>query len=136
MAAAGPAANAILVLAMFATLKVGLAAGTFVAPSTGLAFDRLVEPAVEAGALHGLGRLLSVMLSLNLVLCLLNLMPFPPLDGASVVAGFVSPARRAIEWVRAQPMFGLLGLLLAWRLFSPVFGWFYVRLLHALYAGG
>lgn len=123
MAVAGPAANLALFLLAFAILKTGLAAGVWIeTPGAGLAIDRLVVPVQEeAGLLEGLGRVLSIMLFLNLVLCMFNLIPLPPLDGAAVLAGLYPPARRFRDWLRETPWGSLVGLLVAWRLFPWVF---------------
>ncbi len=82
MAAAGPGANLLLGLLAFALLWLGLAAGVFFAPDS-INYSQVV--ASDAVLLDGLGRLLSITLLLNLVLFLLNLLPVPPLDGASAI---------------------------------------------------
>ena len=82
MAAAGPGANLLLGLLAFALLWLGLAGGFFFAPDS-INYSRVV--ASDAALLDGLGRLLSITLLLNLVLFLLNLLPVPPLDGASAI---------------------------------------------------
>ena len=82
MAAAGPGANLLLGLLAFALLWLGLAGGVFFAPDS-INYSHVV--ASDAALLDGLGRLLSITLLLNLVLFLLNLLPVPPLDGASAI---------------------------------------------------
>jgi Zn-dependent protease len=116
MAAAGPLANLVLATLAFAGLKAGLAAGWF-GPPESLAYDRLVAGA--AGA-EGIGRALSVLLVLNLLLAVFNAIPLPPMDGASVLAGFVPPLRELKDRLRGSP-FSLAGLLLAWVLFPYLF---------------
>ena len=134
MAAAGPASNLILALLAFAVLKWGLGAGIWIPPDS-IEVDRLVLPAAEtAGALEGLGRLCSVMLTLNLVLFLFNLLPVPPLDGAAVLAGLFEPARRLRERLTATPTFGLLGLVIAWTVFRRVFWPVYFPVLQMLWS--
>jgi Zn-dependent protease len=120
MAAAGPAANLVLAIIAFAALKVGLLTGAWLPHSYQL--DHLVSTGAEQSTLmEGLGRFLSVMLSLNVLLMFFNLLPLPPMDGASVLAGFFRPWRRLREAMRASPMLALVGLLLAWRIFPYVF---------------
>jgi Zn-dependent protease len=128
MALAGPVANLLLAVLAFGILKIGLDTGLWVYPLEGASFDRLVAPVGEgAGALEALSRLSSILLFLNLVLFLFNLIPVPPLDGASVLAGWLPPARRMRQWLRGSPLGGLAGLLVAWvafpKLFSPVWHW-------------
>jgi Zn-dependent protease len=72
--------------------------------------------------MEGLGRFCSVLFGLNLLLMLFNLLPIPPMDGASVLAGFVPPWRRLRETMRTNPMLALLGLIVAWQIFRIVFG--------------
>lgn len=135
MAAAGPLANLALAIVGFAVLKAGLANGWWAPPTTEfIPYDRLVQPVAEAATrLDGIGRLCSIMLVLNLLLFVFNLIPVPPLDGASVLAGLFAPARRLRDSLRYSSMGSLFGLLVAWmlirRLFGPVFrvvlGWLY-----------
>ncbi len=122
MAAAGPLANLALAAVGFTCLKVGLAAGWFDLPATP-ALDRLVVPMDGAPAIvEGLGRMLSIVLVLNLVLVVFNAIPLPPMDGASVLAGFFAPLRGLKDRLRASPMASLAGLAAAWFLFPYAFG--------------
>ena len=72
--------NLLLAVIAFFAIKFWLAQGTFnqVVPGSPLAAARSV---------------LLTLLQLNLALALLNLIPFPPLDGAGVAEGF-SPRTR------------------------------------------
>jgi len=103
MALAGPLANLVLAAIAFAGYKSGLA------------------------GVGGLGPFLRVMLVLNVALFLFNLIPLPPMDGASILAGFFSPARRLLEQMTATPFGSLAGLFVAWwmfpRILDPVLGW-------------
>jgi Zn-dependent protease len=119
MAAAGPAGNLLIALVAFAVLKAGLAADVFVAPEF-VNFERLVG-AAPAGDRTFAGEMLSILLVLNVLLCAFNLIPLPPLDGASVITLFVP--ERAGEMIRewsGTPMFQLAGLLVAWRVFPEI----------------
>jgi Zn-dependent protease len=134
MAAAGPLANLVLALAGFAILKVGLRAGWWV-PGAVWPLDRIVAATEESAALEGLGRLCSVLMALNLVLFLFNLFPLPPMDGFSVVTGLVPRAGAWREGAFGVPLGGLLGLLVAWRVFPFVFGPCYEWVLVRLWSG-
>jgi Zn-dependent protease len=128
MSAAGPTANFILFAIAFGALALGLRAGIWTPPQDGLALDRLVTAASDAaGGFDALGRFLSVVMCLNLILGVFNLMPFPPLDGASVLAGIAPPIRALYQKMRAIPAIGIVGLLLAWRV-SPYVVWPVVRM--------
>ena len=122
MALAGPVANLILVVVSGGLLRVGLSTGFFSQPSfENFELTHLVEAAGD-GSAHGAAVLLSIFFALNLLLFLFNLIPLPPLDGASVIQLVMSEemALRYREFL-AQPMFALLGLVVAWNLFSYVF---------------
>lgn len=123
MALAGPAANLLIFLLALAALRAGLASGAWTIPSGGLAADRLVAAADGgSGLLDGLGRLLSILFYLNLLLLVFNLLPFPPMDGASVVAGWVSPLRELYRRFRSSPFGSIAGLVVAFVVFPVVFG--------------
>ncbi len=125
MALAGPAANLALLLLSGVAIRVGTTIGAFVPPQE-ITISRLIE-APAGGAATGLAALLSVFFSLNLILFLFNLLPLPPMDGSAVVQLFLpEEASRRWQLILRQPMLGILGILIAWRLFgyvvAPVFG--------------
>ena len=59
---------------------------------------------------------------LNLILGVFNLMPFPPLDGVSVLAGIAPPIRALYQKLRAFPAIGIVGVIVAWRVSPYVVG--------------
>jgi Zn-dependent protease len=125
MAAAGPAGNLLIALLAFTMLRGGLLAGLFGTPDH-VTFSHLVDAATGAGWLTGLGDLLSVLLVLNLLLFVFNMLPLPPLDGATAIGGLL-PERAALGLHQffSSPAFSLLGILIAWQLFPhfarPIF---------------
>ena len=133
MAAAGPAGNLLIALVAFAALRLGLALEIFVAPDR-VNLHHLVDAAGGSGLLTGLGELLTVLLVLNILLFVFNMLPVPPLDGASAITGIL-PARLAalVRAVNANPAVSVLGLLIAWQVFPqfarPLFA-AVVRLVH------
>lgn len=120
MALAGPAANLVLAILAGILIRVGLAAGVF-APPKFLRFSQVTlgtEGFPEAAAV-----ILSIMLSLNVLLCAFNLLPVPPLDGWAAL-GLVLPeagARKLSEFSQRFGMLSILGLILAWQLFDFVY---------------
>jgi len=138
MALAGPAANALLVLASAIAIRVGMVAGVFEAPP-GIAFD-LVALAEPGTVWETVATLLSIAFTLNLLLCVFNLIPLPPLDGGSAV-GLLLPERVAVRMRLAflRPGWSLVGILVAWfaigRIFRPVHG-VAIRLLYPEFAYG
>jgi Zn-dependent protease len=122
MALAGPAANFSLVLLAAAGILFGLHAGVLDAPDA-VNFDHVVVAANPATMWRGIAFMLSVVFSLNLLLATFNLFPVPPLDGSGAVPLFVGveTGRRYQEFIRSQPAFSFLGLVLAWKCFDYVF---------------
>jgi len=123
MSLAGPAANALLVLVSAFAIRAGMAAGVFHAPAS-IGFEHLVE-ANSDGVAATVALLLSVLFTLNLLLLIFNLIPFPPLDGASAVGLFFSDeGARRVQGLLRRPQLSLMGLLLAWiampRIFGPI----------------
>jgi Zn-dependent protease len=120
MSAAGPVANLLLVALAGIVLRVGVAANWFVPVPVGT-FELALAPA--GGIAESVIFVASWAFSLNLILFVFNLIPVPPLDGASVIGLFVSEqtARKLQEWM-AQPVVALAGLLLAWFLMRRIFG--------------
>ena len=132
MAAAGPAGNLLIAAAAFASLKAGLATGLFVAPDF-VNFERLVAPA-SSGAPTFITMLLSILLVLNVFLFAFNLLPLPPLDGATVVGLALSDSQAVrLRHLLTDWWVQLIGLVIAWKVFPylarPLFG-MVLRLLH------
>lgn len=137
MALAGPVGNLLLVLAAGLAIRAGMLAGVFAAPAA-VTLARVTEVAPGAGgSIDGVATVVSILFSLNLILFVFNLLPLPPLDGSAVIPLFLGPAtaRRYKELLRAQPALSLVGLLLAWKLFPPVFDHLLVVALGLLYPG-
>jgi len=109
VAAAGPVSNLLLAALAAAPIKLG--------------WVPWVSPFVVFASTRGwtsadyLGLFLSALVSLNLILCVFNFLPLPPLDGFGVFSGLLPieamPAMRVLE----QYGFGILMLLL----FLPAF---------------
>lgn len=131
MAIAGPAANVALAILALAILKGGILVGWWEYESTYAGLDGLVR---AEGAIAGAGKFLSIVAWLNLLLAVFNLFPFPPLDGSSVLAGWVPATRPIRAWLMSNPMLSLLGLVVAWRLLGIVFVPFY-RAVDAILGG-
>jgi Zn-dependent protease len=134
MAAAGPAGNLAIAVAAFTLLKLGLAAGWFVAPDV-VRFDAITTAASGHGA-EGIATALSILLVLNVFLAVFNLLPLPPLDGSAVfiillpqqLTDRLRDARRTIP-------FEMIGLLVAWKLFPYLADPLFSFVLFLLYPG-
>jgi len=134
MAAAGPAANLLLLLIGAAGIKIGVTTGFFFQPFS-INMRSLVEPASE-GIASGLAVFVSMLFSMNLILFILNLIPLPPLDGSGVISLLMSEdAARRYKSIIANPVFGLVGLMLAWYAFNPLFQVIFLKVINILYWG-
>jgi Zn-dependent protease len=134
MSLAGPAANLILVLAAALIIRGGMLLGFFHPPETS-SFTRVTE----AGALgwaNSAAIVVSIIFSLNLILFVFNLIPLPPLDGSNVLLLFLSnEAAERYESLLYQPMYRMIGLVIAWQVFGPVFDPIRTLALNILYPG-
>ena len=117
MSAAGPGGNLLIALLALGLLKVGLGAGLFIAPEY-VSFSSLVE---MASGPNFLTATLSVLLMLNVLLGVFNLLPLPPLDGASVITVFLpDPLADRMRELARNPMFSMFGLVVAWQVFPAI----------------
>ncbi len=137
MAASGPAANFVIALLALLFLRIGLGLDWFHPP------DRIEMGLLVGAPTEGLlllGRLLSILLVLNVILGVFNLIPFPPLDGAAVVTLLLpeDAGLRFKELLRSGGV-GIIGLLAAWWLFGRAVGPIFaviLRLVHPEVAYG
>ncbi len=120
MSFAGPLANFSLAFLAIVTLRVLIASGVYHLNGTGVeaGFVYLNEGVPQNSPLAAIAFLLSNLFSLNLLLGLFNLMPFPPLDGAGVAEG-VSPRwlGSLYDRLREIPGHEFLGWMAASQLF-------------------
>ena len=66
--------------------------------------------------------MLSIFFSLNLLLCVFNLLPLPPLDGSAIFMLLTPPAwTDKVMALRRHPSFNLFGLLIAWQLIGVIY---------------
>ena len=134
MSLAGPGANLILVLAAALIIRGGILFGFFYAPET-IIFTQVVA-AASAGWANSAAVVVSILFSLNLILLVFNLIPLPPLDGSNVLLFFLSDrSAQRYESFLYQPMHRMIGLVVAWQLFSPVFDPIHTLALNILYPG-
>ncbi|MFV1988004.1 MAG: site-2 protease family protein [Gemmatimonadota bacterium] len=135
MALAGPAANILLVLVAIASIRIGVAAGVFVAPSEVTFGSVVIAPG--AGFWSSIATLVSVLFSLNILLAVFNLLPFPPLDGSAVIPLFLDAekTRRYQDVIWGNPALGWIGIIIAWQLFSYVFDPIWLGTVNLLHSG-
>jgi Zn-dependent protease len=121
MALAGPAANLLLVLLAALAIRLGMLFGVFAAPQE-VTWTH-VTAAPSAGLAIGPAIAVSILFSLNLILLIFNLLPLPPLDGSEILGLFLNDrtAERYREFM-AQPVAGILGLVVAWNVIDVILG--------------
>ena len=122
MAAAGPISNLLIAIVAGVGLYVGFSSGHFVLTEKELLFRLVCATGNEEGLSRGLGMVLSTFFGLNLLLFVFNLIPVPPLDGAAILPLALSrrAAHRYQEFMR-DPLFSILGILIAWQLVHEIF---------------
>ena len=134
MSLAGPVANLILILVAALIIRSGMLFGFFHAPETST-FTRVTE-AGALGLANSAAVVVSILFSLNLILLVFNLIPLPPLDGSNVLLFFLSnQAAGYYESFLYQPMHRMIGLVIAWQIFGPIFDPIHTLALNILYPG-
>ncbi|HEY5656419.1 MAG TPA: site-2 protease family protein [Myxococcota bacterium] len=120
MSLAGPAANLGLILLAALLIRAGIQLDVLTPPHQ-VSFAHITASEVSR-FWSGVGTLLGIFFSLNLVLFLLNMLPIPPLDGSGALPLLLT--REAGERWREfanQPMLGWVGILIAWTIFGEIF---------------
>jgi Zn-dependent protease len=134
MSLAGPGANFALAIVAALAIHVGIWIGVFTHPesATFTHIAQAVGPKAEGPA-----ALFSILFSLNLLLGVFNLLPVPPLDGFGAVGLLMteSGAQKFQELGAKIRAFSIVGLLVAWRIFNPIFDPIFTLALRALYPG-
>jgi Zn-dependent protease len=133
MALAGPATNFSIMIVAAIIIHIGMWRGILQAPDS-IEFSRITE---LAGGGTNLGTtFLSILFSLNLLLGTFNLLPVPPLDGATGVTVFINEtaAVRFLDWTRSG-QFMIVGLLAAWYGFGYIFEPLFLLAVRLLYPG-
>jgi Zn-dependent protease len=135
MSLAGPGANFALTILAALFIHAGIWTGVFAHPDSANFTTIVVQS--KPGAAEGAAVLLSVMFSLNLLLGTFNLLPVPPLDGFGAVGLLLSEqnALRFQELGAQMRAFSMIGLLIAWKVFNPLFDPIFTLALRALYPG-
>ena len=134
MAAAGPISNFILLIISVAVIHIGIALGIFYQPDS-ITISGIVA-GVSAGWTEILAKIISVMFSLNLILFIFNLIPFPPLDGSAIPPMYLSEdaGRKYINFIR-NPVFAIAGIFIAWTVFDLIFLKIHLIAINLLYPG-
>jgi Zn-dependent protease len=134
MAAAGPLANLLLVLAAAIIIRAGVATRYFYPPEN-ITFSR-VTVAYQIGWANSIAIMTSILFTLNLILLVFNLLPVPPLDGSCLLPLLLSgdAADRYSELI-SRPGYSIIGLVIAWQIFGYIFDPVHTFALNLLYPG-
>jgi Zn-dependent protease len=119
-ALAGPAMNLALAALAALLLRLGYEWGLD-GPASPMSMSSIATTG-GGGAPEYAARVLSIFLSLNLLLCIFNLIPVPPLDGSRAPLLFLPPrAAEAYSGMTRSPFLRMFGLLIAWKAVPLVF---------------
>lgn len=134
MSIAGPAANLALFLLAAIFIRIGFYFDIFYAPET-INFSQ-VTASSSAGLGVSLATVLSIFFSLNLILMLFNLLPFPAFDGSSVLP-LLADGDRAVEifYIVNNPKYLFISVIVAWNIFEFVYGPIHLFIMNLLYPG-
>jgi Zn-dependent protease len=133
MSLAGPVSNLLILLLAAGLIHLGIALHYFSAPES-INFSHVVDAGSNLG--NVLASMLSIFFSLNLLLFTFNLLPLPPLDGSGVLMFFLKEeaTERFMQFMH-QPAMQLIGLIVAWRVFSLIFPAIQLFAVNLLYPG-
>ena len=134
MSLAGPASNLLLVIISALLIRAGIAFHVFEAPLR-IGPSHITE-AMAPGIYLFLAKVLSIMFSLNLLLCTFNLLPLPPLDGSGLLFFFTGreSAARLFQFLH-HPTLSSIGLVISWQVFNSIFPSIQLFAANLLYPG-
>jgi Zn-dependent protease len=134
MGLAGPASNLLLVVIAGFLIHIGIWCGWFYQPET-IIFSTVVKP-VSQGFANGPAIMLSLMFSLNCLLFVFNLLPFPPLDGTAIMElTLKGDALAKYRQLISNRTACFVGLVIAWNLFDFIHSPIRTLALNILYPG-
>jgi Zn-dependent protease len=133
MALAGPLANLSLALIAASLMHVGLSLGLVQTAESAGSYHIVVPAAGQASWVDAGAMLVSLLFSLNAMLCFFNLLPVGPLDGAAAL-GLV-PGLGNLSKALRSPRLRLVGMLVAWQLFPYVFDPVFTTCLNVVFPG-
>jgi Zn-dependent protease len=125
MALAGPASNLCIMLLAAGLLRLGVAFDVFDVPHR-VSFGQIAVADPES-LWTGAAFLLGALFSMNLLLAVFNMLPFPPLDGSGALSLLLGEKTREayLDFIGDNPTIGWIGIFIAWQtfggLFRPVF---------------
>lgn len=134
MSLAGPLSHLVPSVVSWIAIAAGMRYGWFVPDFDGTNLVRAADPSASVAA--GLALLCSIMFKLNLILCIFNLLPIPPMDGSELWYLFAKREESRLRLRHTFASYGLAGLLLAWYVFPHVFRPIFIFSVRRLYVIG
>lgn len=132
MGLAGPATNLLLAIIAGILIHIGIAAGIFVIPDF-VNFATVVQGADDGWA-NGAAILVSILFSLNILLCVFNLIPITPLDGTSLMEFILrGDTLRVYRAAMEHPSVRMFGIFIAWWIMDFIYGPMHLLAINALY---
>jgi Zn-dependent protease len=116
-------------------IRLGVALNIFYAPDS-IVFSH-VTAATNPGIFSSIASLLSIFFSLNLILFVFNLLPFPPLDGSGAIPLLMEnrTAQSYLDFIHSNPSLMFIGLFVAWNFFDAIFDPIHLFSINLLYPG-
>ena len=132
----GPLSNLLLLLITLVIINLGIGFGMFNSHPFHIQISSLVL-ATEADQLGLVTKILSIMFSMNLILFIFNILPFPPLDGSGIPLIFLNNKRGKLYLdVIRKPVYSVIGLFASWILIGFLFTRIFIFAVNVLYPGG
>ena len=131
---AGPAANLILAILAGIVIRLLTWLGPFYPPDA-ITFKEVLSVQAD-GLLYASATILSILFSLNVLLFVFNLLPFPPLDGTGwVVLLFPGEKAQRYRELTANRGTWIVGIIVAWLIFDVIYSPLHTLSLNLLYPG-
>ena len=134
MSLAGPAANLLIAIAAGLLIRIFIFTGHLQMPILESLDITLVAVSTTDSVWDHIALMLSMFFSLNLLLCIFNLLPFPPLDGNGVIQLFLSPtAAEKFNRIMTQPGVRFMGFIVALYAINIIFSVVFITAIMLLY---
>lgn len=135
MSLAGPGANLALFFIAWILIRAGTIGGLFIPPEQ-VQFGHVVA-AAQDGYTSAVAFLLGAFYSMNLLLCVFNLIPLPPLDGSGIAPLFLGDraGRAYLGFLHRTPGLMFIGLYISWQVVNVIFHPLFLALVNLLYPG-
>ena len=121
MSMAGPLANLMIALLALSVIRVGCE-WHVLRVSASAPLSQMVSAAGDpAGIWSFVAKIVSITYKLNVLLCVFNLLPFPPLDGSKIPLAILPQSLASKYWsILNHPSLAWVGSYCAWHVFGII----------------